>query len=149
MEGTVETNQIVVAIVVIGLVIIVFGLDWADRRRHDQMMDRNQKTMDLLRDFITNPEISRIATGVSEDTPVGLTFIAPEPDPHIWVPYFESHEVILSGADWPSYRVQKWERNEIGETRYVDTIMLEPPDKPAPQVKARSISADAEPNDRA
>jgi hypothetical protein len=36
----------------------------------------------------------------------------------IWTPYFETREVFTMGAAWPSYIVEKWERNEIGEVRF-------------------------------
>lgn len=150
-----DNTQIIGAILVIGLVIVVFGLDWADRRRHDQMMARNQKTMELLNDFITNPEINRIVTGIRDDTPVGLTFVAPEPepDPHIWELNFICIAVTAMGDHWPTYNVEKWERNEIGETRYIESRTYMPPpaiDMTTPtissggtsSVKARSAAAE-------
>lgn len=36
----------------------------------------------------------------------------------LWVPYFESTEVLLLGDEWPTYVVSKWERNQLGETRF-------------------------------
>jgi len=146
----VEINaQLVLIVAIVGLVVVVFGLDWADRRR-------NQRVLYLLNEFLSNPEVNRVATGVSEDTPVGLTFVAPDPpvDPHIWTTYFVGREEMELGADWPVYIVERWERNEIGETRYLDGTTLSAPvraiDVPVESavsgsrpVKARSASADA------
>jgi hypothetical protein len=110
-----EQQQVLLVAVIVGLAAIVFGLDWADRRR-------NQRTLQLLTDFVSNPEVRR-AIGVS-DTPAGLTFVAP--DPHVWLPYFVGREEMEAGADWPFYVVEKWERNEIGETRYVESRLFVP-----------------------
>jgi hypothetical protein len=119
----VNEQQLILLAVVLGLTLVVFVLDWTDRRR-------NQRTISLLSDFINNPEVRRLATGVSEDTPVGMTFVAPqpEPDPHTWIVYFVGREEMEIGADWPFYIVEKWERNEINETRYLDKRVLSVPE---------------------
>jgi hypothetical protein len=131
-----DLQQAILLAVVIGLVIIVFASDWADRRR-------SQRTLDLLNDFISNPEV-RKATAVSSDTPIGMTFVAPEPepDPHVWITYFVGHEEIEASADWPVYVVEKWERNEINETRYLDSCNLKPDATTVSVVKPRSLAAE-------
>lgn len=35
-----------------------------------------------------------------------------------WVPFFRQHDVTGLGETWPSFIVEKWERNEIGEERF-------------------------------
>ena len=130
-------QQLILVAVVALLALLVLVLDWSDRRR-------NQRTLKLLNDFISNPEVRRVATGVSEDTPVGMTYVA-EPDPHTWVTYFVGHEEMEVGADWPFYIIEKWERNEIGETRYVNKrdlvdvdLRAEQPAKALPDPTKRS-----------
>jgi len=52
---------------------------------------------------------------------------APGPPSPLWLPYFEQHEVTTMGEEWPSYIVTKWERNQIGETRFTGQSRLYTP----------------------
>ena len=112
------TQALLIAFALV-LVVLLFTLDLADRRR-------NQRVIEMMEQFLTNPEVRRLATGVSDDTPVGLTFTAEEPEPepepqHVWIAYFESRQEMTEGSEWPFYIIDKWERNELGETRFVES----------------------------
>jgi len=37
-----------------------------------------------------------------------------------WLPRFETVDCTTIGDEWPTYIVQRWEENEIGERRFVD-----------------------------
>ena len=46
----------------------------------------------------------------------------------IWLPHWRTTEILTVGAEWPSYLVEKWERNGIGEERFVTSAMYSRPD---------------------
>ncbi len=47
----------------------------------------------------------------------------------IWIPEWETETVTAMGQPWPEgIIVTRWERNLIGEKRYVDTKWYGPPD---------------------
>lgn len=56
---------------------------------------------------------------MSEPTPIGSA----ENDIRraLWFPDYDVHTVEVMGQEWPDLIVEKWERNSIGERRFVES----------------------------
>lgn len=57
-----------------------------------------------------------------------LTFVTPgnasasDPYRNLWLDEFETDEVqVLNGDPWPMLVVHRWQRNRLGERRFVET----------------------------
>jgi len=46
-------------------------------------------------------------------------------DRDVWWPEFDTEVVSIMGQQWPDLIVTKWERNYLGEKRYVETRTYE------------------------
>jgi len=46
---------------------------------------------------------------------------ATDPRTSVWMVDFEVTSIEMHGHEWPDVLVQKWERNEIGERRFVES----------------------------
>jgi hypothetical protein len=49
---------------------------------------------------------------------------------NIWLPEFDVETEAVIGQEWPRVIVTKWETNQIGERRYVETRIYQAPDWP-------------------
>lgn len=50
-----------------------------------------------------------------------------DPRHGVWIPEYETTTEEVMGQEWPLVVVQKWERNGIGERRYVGTRIYSAP----------------------
>ena len=39
-----------------------------------------------------------------------------------WLPFFRETDVTTIGEEWPTYLIEKWERNDIGEQRFTGEV---------------------------
>ena len=46
----------------------------------------------------------------------------------VWLPEFHQTMVEVMGQEWPDLIIEKWERNGIGETRFVESRFYGPKD---------------------
>lgn len=60
---------------------------------------------------------------------------------HVWLPYFEWTDLTVMGEDWPTYSVARWERNEIGETRFTGEARIYSPAEAVAAERARLTEA--------
>lgn len=42
----------------------------------------------------------------------------------IWLTEFNVHVVEITGCDWPDVILERWERNLLGEVRFVDSRIV-------------------------
>lgn len=46
----------------------------------------------------------------------------------LWLPDWRTELIEVYGQEWPDVLVEKWERNELGELRYITSVIYIAPD---------------------
>lgn len=58
----------------------------------------------------------------------------------IWYPDFAVHVEQVIGQLWPLVVVEHWERNELGERRFIDARIYSPRDTDSPALVSDDVS---------